>query len=198
MTETAKGSLFLEAEVESYARAWQHLLETRPNTLADMLASSVKELQPNNPTDIERAKEFLLQYPPQPPPVKTAAQVRTKPVNFQFDGCYYDKGIDEKPISSWASCWLKFVYVLKDTVSDRLRFRGVLSYRLPNLSPFWEDPSRWKVSPHLIKGTAIYVYQYAPAKNIKEEMKVLAEFFEYPPPIIKEVDKLQNIKLDPT
>lgn len=128
--------------------------------------------------------------------METAVQTTTKPVNFWFNGCLYDKGIDEKPIKSWASCWLKFCYVLKETLNDYDQFRKVLCYRLPNLSPFSENDDRWKASDQ-IEGTNIYVHTGKDAKTIKKEMQLLARYFGYVPPIVKEVEKESTRNLRP-
>ena len=179
--------LFLEGEVELYMRAWQQVLEASEETLSVLLASKVKDLHPSSPFDADKAKIFLAQYPPKPPPLKTASQTVTKPVNFEFNGCIYDMSIEGKLIKHWTECWLKFCYVLREALNDDAKFLEVLSYRLPNRSPFWDSPDRWrKGRAHLIKGTHIYVYPYMPADKIKEEIEVLSKHFGYDPPRIKE------------
>ena len=191
--------LFLEGEVELYTRAWNNLLNpgATEDTLANMLASSVALLRPVQPFDFRQAKEFLRQYPPRPPSLQEAVQKRRKPISFRFHGIEYDKGIDEKPIKHWKGCWLKFCYVLRDTLSNEGKdFEEVVWYRNPLSSPFDYKP-RW-VTYELIEGTIIVVHTGMDSKSIKREMIALARHFGFDPPTIKEVDQLQNIKLDPT
>ena len=196
MMQTNRNTLILDDEVQLYSKAWDLLLARNVDLLSNILETQVRELHPNRAFDTEKAKEFLSQFAPKPPLVQIAVQTTTKPVNFCFNECLYDKGIDEKPIKNWTSCWLKFCYVLKETLSDYDQFGKVVSYRLPNRSPFWETDERWQVS-HQIQGTNIYVHPHMSSKQIKEEMIVLAKWFGYDPPIIKEVDKQSTRNLKP-
>ena len=191
--------LFLVEEVELYTRAWDNLLNTSAETLVTLLASSVTLLNPSVSFDPDRAEAFLRQYPPQPPPVQEAAQKRTKPSSFQFADVHYDRGIDEKAIKHWKGCWLKFCYVLKDTLildNNPKKFDEVVWYRNPLSSPFDYKP-RW-LAYELIEGTNIVVHTGMDSKSIKKEMIVLARHFGYDPPIIKTVGKVQNVKLNST
>ena len=196
MTQTNRSTLILNEEALLYSEAWNEILIQYADLLSNLLEVQVRELHSDRAIDREKAREFLSQYPPKPPPVETAVQTTTRPVNFSFNGCLYDKGIDEKPIKSWTSCWLKFCYVLKETLNDYGEFRKVVSYRLPNLSPFWETDERWQVS-HQIEDTNIYVHRHLSSKQIKEEMTVLAKHFGYDAPDIAEVDKQSTRNLKP-
>ena len=195
MKQTDKSSLFLEGEVKLYTRAWQNLLYTSADTLAILLAASVTALHRSEPFDSDRAKVFLSQYPPRPP-VERFDQKNTKPVNFKFNNRLYDKDIDGEPIDSWAGCWLKFCYVLKETLNDDARFRGVLSYRLGK-PPFDTHDKRWKSSDQ-IEGTDIYVHTGIDKKGTKKEMTAMAKYFGYAPPEFKEKPVVEKRKRDTT
>ena len=113
MTQTDRSTLTTNDEAQLYSEAWNEILIQYADLLASLLEIKVRDLHPNRVIDREKVKDFLSQYPPKPPPVQTAVQTTTKPVNFLFNGSLYDRGIDEKPIKSWARCWLRFCYVLK-------------------------------------------------------------------------------------
>ena len=195
MTQTDRSTLTTNDEAQLYSEAWNEILTQYADLLASLLEIKVRDLHPNRVIDREKVKDFLSQYPPKPPPVRTAVQTTTKPVNFLFNGGLYEMGVDKKPINSWASCWLRFCYVLKETLNDYGKFREVLSYRSGS-PPFSEDDKRWKISDQ-IEGTNIYVHTGKDAKTIKEEMELLAKYFGYDPPTIKEVDKQSTRNLKP-
>ncbi len=195
MTQTNRNALILDKEAQLYSEAWNEILIQYADLLASLLEIKVRDLHPNRVIDRETVKYFLSQYPPKPPPVRTAVQTTTKPVNFRFNQRIYDTGIDEKPIKSWASCWLKFCYVLKETLNDYSKFCGVLWYR-SGLPPFSENNDRWKASDQ-IEGTNIHVHTGMDAKTIKKEMQLLARYFGYVPPIVKEVEKQSTRNLKP-
>ena len=196
MTQTDRSTLTTNDEAQLYSEAWNEILIQYADLLASLLEIKVRDLHPNRVIDREKVKDFLSQYPPKPAPVETAVQTTTKPVNFLFNGGLYEMGVDKKPIKSWASCWLRFCYVLKETLNDYGKFREVVSYRLPNLSPFWGTDERWQVS-HQMEGTDIYVHTGMSSKQIKEEMILLAKHFGYEAPDIKEVDKQSTRNLKP-
>ena len=185
MTQTDENSLFLEGEVELYTRAWHHLLGWNSDAIANMLASSVTALDSSNSFDSDRAKAFLSQYRPQPVPRQSASKQKTnpRPVSFEFNNCIYDKDIDKEPIKTWWKCWVKFCYVLKDTLDDDFKFGEVLTYSLPDKTPPFDTKPRWG-GYHLIEGTNIYVHTVRGAEEVKKDMKELARYFGYTAPVI--------------
>ena len=82
-----------------------------------------------------------------------------------------------------------------ETLNDYAKFCQVLSYR-SGLPPFSGNDERWKAS-HQIEGTNIYVHTGMDAKTIKKEMTLLATYFGYDEPRIKEINKQSTRNLKP-
>ena len=176
-------NLFREGEIELYTQAWDHLLGWNLDAIANMLASSVTALDSSKSFDSDRAKAFLSQYLSQPEHQQSAGkQIKNpRPVSFKFNNCIYDKNIDGEPIKTWWECWVKFCYVLKETLDNHVKFDNVVRYR--DRPPFDYDRTRWG-GYHLIEGTNIYVHTVRGAKAVKKDMKELAIYFGYDPPVI--------------